>query len=258
MSEQDQQQQQQAADPAPPKKNSAEARIGFLYGQNKDLTEQLAQASSANEEMRSQLFELQEQVRAMRAGPASPGVPGLDPVVTPSSGNENDALLRELKELKTAVGSITQRDQLIQAQRALEQRQLQSYAEAQAEFTALADRSSELSQAADKIWKSDPILRQHVHGPYLAAHIANSFLGPKIPADQQIERKLAATQLPTASVGPAPSNDKATQLKQLEEQKAKLDELTQINAPNAASAHSQAQKLRVQIAQLKQELAANK
>jgi len=244
--------------PPEPKKHSAEARIGYLYGQNKDLTAQLSQATEANNELRSQLTDLQEQVRAIRAGSVSSGVTGLDPVVTPSSGGENDALLRELKELKTAVGSITQREKQQQALSVLHDQQLQSFAAAKAEFDALSDPSSELSKTADKIWRNDPFLRNHVHGPFMAAHLANSFIGPRVSDNQQIEKKLAATQLPTAPSGPSGTSDAATQLKAMEDRKAELDELTQANAPKAAQAYTEAQKLRVKIAQLKQDMAARK
>lgn len=163
--------------------NKFQARINKLYGQKKEAEEYSANLEAENQNLRSQMSELQEKVSALEGrSNVEDDRAGLDSTAqrTPADGNAGNLNAELVKNIvQDTVGSIlSQRDQQVQKQQQIMQAHQKSWRSAVEEMPALADKNSELYQAAQQIWEKDAELRGSPAGPYKAAVMARGFLGP--------------------------------------------------------------------------------
>lgn len=192
--------------PEVPKQPSAvEKRIAALYGQAKSEQELRMQSELQANELRSQLSAMQEELTLLKAQSLSqrsapPAPSAYQTAVPPSSGLDIGELVK--RSVQEAVGPVIagakQRDEAQQLQHV----QQQAYLRATQEFPELSDANSETSKVANRIWSSDPFLKSHPHGPYLAVLAARGALGAPAPA-APASTKIAAGQFPAGTGAPA-------------------------------------------------------
>jgi hypothetical protein len=181
------------------KENKFQARINKLYGQKKEAEEFSANLEAENKELRSQMADLQERVSAL-AGRGDTGEPPAGPNTTiqrdqndGSAGNLNAELVKNI--VQDTVGSIlSQRDEQVRQRQEIQSAHQKAWRSAVEEMPALADKNSELYQAAQAVWEKDQELRNSPAGPYKAAVMARGFLG----SDSVSKEKLQSATMQSA------------------------------------------------------------
>jgi hypothetical protein len=181
------------------KENKFQARINKLYGQKKEAEEFSANLEAENKELRSQMADLQERVSAL-AGRDDTGEPPAGPNTTiprdqndGSAGNLNAELVKNI--VQDTVGSIlSQRDEQVRQRQEIQSAHQKAWRSAVEEMPALADKNSELYQAAQAVWEKDQELRNSPAGPYKAAVMARGFLG----SDSVSKEKLQSATMQSA------------------------------------------------------------
>ena len=232
---QDQQGQgQDDQQPAPePKKNTVQERISKLYGQLQEERENRTAADAENEQLRTQLLQLQEEVNVIKA--TAPAIPpttfGAPAVVQQNSG---DADIKNLvaEAVREAVGPISETFEQQRRQQELIAQRRQSLQKALAAFPELADPNSELYQATDQVMRQDRRLHDDPDAPFRAAMIARGFLSEhgQGQAAQPMPQQRAAAVSPPVGTGPNPSPKKEdadvvrTQLEETRKQLREADE----------------------------------
>jgi len=194
------------SEPAPDKKNTIQERISKLYGQLKEEQENHSVARADNEQLRTQLLQVQEELNALKARePISPPPFGA-PTAVPSSGDV-DIKKVVAEAVREAVGPISEAFTQRQAAEQLHAQQIQSLQRAAAEFPELRDQNSELFKATDLVLKRDKSLANRPDGPQIAAVIARGLLMDR-PVGQPDPQQRVAAASPQAGTGPAPSPSK--------------------------------------------------
>jgi len=153
--------------------NKIEARINKLYGEKMEAVENAQAFKVENDELRTQMTQLQEQVAELQTPAVTP---------TPQAGNDGNAgALDEAKLhaiIEESVGKVLSNNQATaKKQQALRQAQETSWGSAVAEMGVLKDQQSDLYRTAQNIWARDPELKASPNGPYKAAVMARGIVG---------------------------------------------------------------------------------
>jgi len=216
-------QQQQQQDDGNKSENKFQSRINKLYGQKKEAEEFSANLEAENKELRSQMADLQEQMTAL-AGRNDPKEPqaGLDTTIPRdqndgSAGNLNAELVKNI--VQDTVGNIlSQRDEQVKQRQQIQAAHQKAWRSAVEEMPALADKNSELYQAAQAVWDKDQELRNSPAGPYKAAVMARGFLG----SDNVPKEKLQSATMQSAVNQRLDSGSSAKEIEEIDTELADL------------------------------------
>lgn len=217
-------------DPAPtqepqqPEPSRAEKRIAQLYGQKKEAEEKAALLETQTEELRTQLVNVQEQLKSLSERQQTPQLDVFgNHKVEHKSGDDLKALVAAA--VKETVGPAIQELERAHLTQQLHAAQNQSFQQAALEFPDLGDAESDLFRTAQKIVKADPSLVRDPQGPYKAALFAAGVLASSGGPGQ--DRKAAAAA-PAGGVPTGPANE-PSELTKLEK------ELDEVNAQMSKS-----------------------
>jgi len=191
--ENEQQQQQQESG-----KNKIEERINQLYGQKKEAEEYSATLQTENQNLRTQMLELQETVNNLKEKVGDVQAPPTGNTrqekTDGNAGNLDADGIRKVVE-ETVGNVLSQRDQNVQKADQLRQSHVKSWQQAVNEMPGLKDQNSDLYKTAQRIWERDAELQRSGAGPYKAAVMARGFIGSDNVSQEQLN---SATQQNTA------------------------------------------------------------
>jgi hypothetical protein len=189
-------------DPAPvPQPNKIQQRIATLFGQAKEAQERAGAFEQQNQELRTQLLAVQDELATLRGQIVQPPSRATQTEVPSSSGLDVRKAVTEA--VREAVGPVIKTLEQQRATEALRAQQRQSFERVISELPDLANPQSDLHIVADRVLRATPHLAAHPHAPELAAYLARGILADA-PAPSAGQR-LAASVLPAVSRGPAPA-----------------------------------------------------
>lgn len=198
-------------------KNKIEERINTLYGQKKEAEESAANLEAENQNLRTQMLELQETVNNLKE---SVNTSQTDPAgkITPdntdgNAGNLDADGIRKVVE-ETVGNVLNQRDSNVKKVEQLKQAHVNSWQQAVNQMPELKDQNSDLYQAAQRIWEKDAELKKSETGPFKAAVMARGFIGSNdTPPPDQLN---SATQQHTSVSNNLSDGSKKKQLEAIE------------------------------------------
>jgi hypothetical protein len=209
-----------ADQPQPEKDNPIERRIGQLVAQRKEAEERAASLNASTAELQAQVLRLSEELATFKATQSAPAA---QPLAGPVSGVDVAKVIDD--RFAAWDKRATEREQAQQGVVALHRAQVQSAAQATAEFPELADPNSALRAVADRVFGAMPELRRSPTGPYQAIVMARGLLADQQAPEQPNPRKITASTGPMGATG-VPALDKSAVKKETEALLAKHKEAT--------------------------------
>jgi len=154
--------------------NKIETRINKLYGEKMAAQESANSFKVENDELRTQMLDLQEQVKGLQ-------ITEPDATPKPTVGEhvaEGFDVAKLQGMIETSVGNVLSKGkEQAQKQEELRQAHVNSWGSATEEMAELKDKQSDLYKTAQNIWERDPELKQSRNGPYKAAMMARGIVG---------------------------------------------------------------------------------